>query len=164
MTPYSPVGANYLSPHKSQTWNSVKFIQFVIQCCQWLICLVLMCVVNCKVNLKGDKQMNFLICNTLYQRLQCQQTQIRKEVFRILKGTPKSWLETFLVGTVSTHERRNISLNCITSISFIFFFEFVIYEEHLESKERFAIKKYLLIIGKKKNMQVLSHTFTYFFT
>ena len=40
----------------------------------------------------------------------------------------------------------------------------VTYEGHLESKERFAIKKYLLIIGKKKNMQVLSHTFTYFST
>jgi len=26
-----------------------------------------------------------------------------------------------------------------------------IYEGHLESKERFAIKKYLLIIGNKKN-------------
>jgi len=39
-----------------------------------------------------------------------------------------------------------------------------IYEGHLESKERFAIKKYLLIIGKKKNMQFLSHIFTYFFT
>ena len=38
------------------------------------------------------------------------------------------------------------------------------YKGHLESKERFAIKKYLLIIGKKKNMQVLSHTFTYFST
>ena len=38
------------------------------------------------------------------------------------------------------------------------------YEGHLESKERFAIKKYLLIIGKKKNMQVLSHTFIYFST
>ena len=38
------------------------------------------------------------------------------------------------------------------------------YDGHLESKERFAIKKYLLIIGKKKNMQVLSHTFTYFST
>jgi len=38
------------------------------------------------------------------------------------------------------------------------------YEGHLESKERFAIKKYLLIIGEKKNMQVLSHTFTYFST
>jgi hypothetical protein len=38
------------------------------------------------------------------------------------------------------------------------------YEGHLESKERFAIKKYLLIIGKKRNMQVLSHTFTYFST
>ena len=41
---------------------------------------------------------------------------------------------------------------------------FDIYEGHLESKEHFAIKKYLLIIGKKKNMQVLSHTFTYFST
>jgi hypothetical protein len=38
------------------------------------------------------------------------------------------------------------------------------YEGHLESKERFTIKTYLLIIGKKKNMQVLSHTFTYFST
>jgi hypothetical protein len=38
------------------------------------------------------------------------------------------------------------------------------YEGHIESKERFAIKKYLLIIGKKKHMQVLSHTFTYFST
>ena len=35
-----------------------------------------------------------------------------------------------------------------------------LYEGHLESKERFAIKKYLLIIGKKKDVQVLSHTFT----
>ena len=40
----------------------------------------------------------------------------------------------------------------------------ITYEGHLESKERFAIKKYLLIIGNKKNMQVLSHTFTYFST
>ena len=38
------------------------------------------------------------------------------------------------------------------------------YEGHLESKERFAIQRYLLMIGKKKNMQVLSHTFTYFYT
>ena len=40
----------------------------------------------------------------------------------------------------------------------------VIYEGHLESKERFAIQRYLLTIGKKQNMQVLSHTFTYFST
>jgi hypothetical protein len=33
-----------------------------------------------------------------------------------------------------------------------------------ESKERFAIQRYLLIIGKKQNTQVLSHTFTYFST
>ena len=39
-----------------------------------------------------------------------------------------------------------------------------IYEGHLENKERFAIQRYLLIIGKKQNMQVLSHTFTYFST
>jgi len=42
--------------------------------------------------------------------------------------------------------------------------QITIYEGHLESKERFAIKKYLLITEKKKNMQVLSHTFTYFST
>ena len=38
------------------------------------------------------------------------------------------------------------------------------YEGLSESKERFAIQSYLLIIGKKQNMQVLSHTFTYFST
>jgi hypothetical protein len=32
------------------------------------------------------------------------------------------------------------------------------------SKERFAIKRYLLMIGKKQNMQVLSHTYTYIVT
>jgi len=32
------------------------------------------------------------------------------------------------------------------------------YEGRSESKERFAIQRYLLIIGKKQNMQVLSHT------
>jgi len=41
---------------------------------------------------------------------------------------------------------------------------FKTFEGHLESEERLATKKYLLIIGKKKNMQVLSHTFTYFST
>jgi hypothetical protein len=40
--------------------------------------------------------------------------------------------------------------------------EIIKYEGHLESKERFAIQRYLLIKGKKQNMQVLSHTFTYF--
>ena len=38
------------------------------------------------------------------------------------------------------------------------------YEDCSENKERFAIQRYLLIIGKKQNMQVLSHTFTYFST
>ena len=40
----------------------------------------------------------------------------------------------------------------------------LMYEGRPESKERFAIQRYLLIIGKKQNMQVLSHTFTYFST
>ena len=39
-----------------------------------------------------------------------------------------------------------------------------LYEGRSESKERFAIQRYLLVIGKKQNMQVLSHTFTYFST
>jgi len=39
-----------------------------------------------------------------------------------------------------------------------------LYEGRSESKERFAIQRYLLIIGKNQNMQVLSHTFTYFST
>ena len=62
---------------------------------------------------------------------------------------------------LSYGSRRNMSehlaCGCVESDN-------VWYEGHLESKERFAIKKYLLIIGKKKNMQVLSHTFTYFST
>ena len=39
-----------------------------------------------------------------------------------------------------------------------------LYEGRSESKERFAIQRYLLIIGKKQNTQVLSHTFTYIST
>jgi hypothetical protein len=35
-----------------------------------------------------------------------------------------------------------------------------IYVGYSESKERFAIKKYVLIIGKETNMQVVAHTFT----
>jgi len=38
------------------------------------------------------------------------------------------------------------------------------YEGRLESRKRFAIQRYLLIIGKKQNMQVLSHAFTYYST
>ena len=53
---------------------------------------------------------------------------------------------------------------CIFPLNNFFIQAPPIYEGHLESKERFAIKKYLLIIGKEKNMQVLSHTFTYFST
>ena len=51
--------------------------------------------------------------------------------------------------------QRGIRISCVEKLN---------YEGHLGSKERFAIKKYLLILGKKKNMQVLSHTFTYFST
>ena len=50
-----------------------------------------------------------------------------------------------------------VMTKCIVAFTYM-------YEGHLESKERFAIKKYLLIIGKKNNTQVLSHTFTYFST
>ena len=38
------------------------------------------------------------------------------------------------------------------------------YEGVSESKDGFTIQRYLLIIGKKEKMQVLSHTFTYFST
>jgi hypothetical protein len=39
-----------------------------------------------------------------------------------------------------------------------------IYKGYPESKKHFAIKKYVLIIGKKTNMQVVAHTFTNFST
>ena len=57
---------------------------------------------------------------------------------------------------------RNTLLYCVLAQDFgcIIY----IYEGRSESKERFAIQRYLLIIGKKQNMQVLSHTFTYFST
>jgi hypothetical protein len=42
--------------------------------------------------------------------------------------------------------------------------EISIDESSSESKELFAIQRYLLIIGKEQNRQVLSHTFTYFST
>jgi len=62
---------------------------------------------------------------------------------------------------------RTLPFNTMYHASFIILYcdqQMHNYEGHLESIERFAIKKYLLIIGKKKNMQVLSHTFTYFST
>ena len=60
---------------------------------------------------------------------------------------------------------RNISSKeCINKITLLHQVAISNYVRHLESKERFAIKKYLLIIGKKQNMQFLSHTFNYFST
>ena len=56
---------------------------------------------------------------------------------------------------IHTHTRNTYTQKRITGLKYV---------GHLESKERFVIKKYLLIIGKKENMQVLSHTFTYFST
>ena len=58
----------------------------------------------------------------------------------------------------------NLMLYFVSLQTFVIASSLSLYEGHLESKERFAIKKYLLIIGKKENMQVLSHTFTYFST
>ena len=58
-----------------------------------------------------------------------------------------------------------ISITCITyyhSSAAAFFM--LKHEGRSESKERFPIQRYSLIIGKKQNMQVLSHTFTYFST
>ena len=72
----------------------------------------------------------------------------------------------FNVGVRSGHYRHPNTVEAAELLQecIHFFGPLCIYEGHLESKERFAIKKYLLIIGKKKNMQVLSHTFTYFST
>ena len=56
------------------------------------------------------------------------------------------------------------SLWLLFSIKWLTAFTVLYYEGRSESKERFAIQRYLLIIGKKQNMQVLSHTFTYFST
>jgi hypothetical protein len=39
-------------------------------------------------------------------------------------------------------------------------FTITMYVGYSEIKERFAIKKYVLIIGKKTNMHVVAHTFT----
>ena len=52
-------------------------------------------------------------------------------------------------GSTITHRAKQRALN---------------YEGRSESKERFAIQRYLLVIEKKQNMQVLSYTFTYFST
>jgi len=58
-----------------------------------------------------------------------------------------------------------IIFQCYDKLSFIYLLTYLsIYEGRSESKERFVIQRYLLIIEKKKNMQVLSHTFTYFST
>jgi len=45
-----------------------------------------------------------------------------------------------------------------------FVYKWLKYVGRSESKQCFAIQRYLLIIRKKENMQVLSHTYTYFST
>ena len=61
--------------------------------------------------------------------------------------------------------QHDVVIEHFTSVGIsVFHFTFPKYEGHLESKERFVIQRYLLVIGKKKNMQVLSHTFAYFST
>jgi hypothetical protein len=42
----------------------------------------------------------------------------------------------------------------------IYTWDYPYYVGYSESKERFAIEKYVLIIGKETNMQVVAHTFT----
>jgi hypothetical protein len=68
----------------------------------------------------------------------------------------------FPVSFFQQHILEGSSYTRCDQTSYLYFV--LLYEGHIESKERFAIKKYLLIIGKKKNMQVSSHTFTYFST
>ena len=68
----------------------------------------------------------------------------------------------FFIRTRSIHKAMKM-VQKITQSSFLFptkqpthiYIYTYIHEGHLESKERFAIQRYLLIIGKKKNMQVL---------
>ena len=73
----------------------------------------------------------------------------------VLKQKLEAWITEKLASTFehSFEFKMNIIANLKENI-----------EGHLESIERFAIQRYLLIIGKKQNMQVLSHTFTYFST
>ena len=61
-------------------------------------------------------------------------------------------------------KKQEDGLHFVTFLLHSFVTNPTLYEGHLESKERFAIQRYLLTIGKKQNMQVLSHTFTYFST
>ena len=56
------------------------------------------------------------------------------------------------------------TVNCIWNYLSCRYSPTMNYEVRSESKERFAIQRYLLIMGKKQNMQVLAHTFTYFST
>ena len=56
---------------------------------------------------------------------------------------------------VECASKGSVSFSCFNSFT-LWRMTFIKYERHLESKERFAIKTYLLIIEKKKNMQVLS--------
>ena len=55
--------------------------------------------------------------------------------------------------------RTYVYMNCNKKMLFV-----ETYVGRPESKERFAIQRYLLIIEKKQIMQVLSHNFTYFST
>ena len=69
----------------------------------------------------------------------------------------RRWCITQIHNEVFSHTqitllRMLIILQLVSYLQCNFMF---LYEGHLESKERFAIQRYLLIIGKKQNMQVL---------
>ena len=65
------------------------------------------------------------------------------------------FLEHLFSPIVGRSEEPDTRLPVLGSQYLVSYSFWVIYEGHLESKERFAIQRYLSIIGKKKNMQVL---------
>ena len=69
-----------------------------------------------------------------------------------------------VAGTLSLVQTHYVCVVLLPPFVYSILLRTLVNEGHLESKERFAIQRYLLIIGKKKNMQVLWHTFTYFST
>ena len=70
----------------------------------------------------------------------------------------RNWCKPVRLAVLSIRmcqQRINVVVSNVRKLKFEINGKAPLYEGHLENKERFAIQRYLLIIGKKKNMQVL---------
>ena len=96
------------------------------------------------IPVKLNNSVNFRLTHAQYVDLANHTTE--KQSYKYL---------TYLITPSLQRVHTAVHLYCHSTIKWGVKYHSFMYEGYLESKERFAIQRYLLIIGKKQNMQVL---------